>query len=714
MKKKLVNSIKLFLFIFFSIVYLELLFKIRLFENLNFDAELLKMFLFAFSYSAMIMFFIMFFKPKSVYVMTLSIMSFITFLFINQEIYNSIVNNFYSFAIAGDFALGLSFINKYLEAITFGMNTYFLPIVLLLLFSNLEYFTFDVEYESIKHPLLGIGVIILLFFASLQTIDETVEGSTSELVYSDMDLYTFMYNPQKALKKFGLLTYTQRDFFSLFRIDPLTEEDHETLLEEYLQEKYDELDYNRNEYSNMFHSSKNNKKNFILIMAESLDTYAIHPELTPTLYDFMQESAYFENYYSPLYYRSTADTEFMTQTSFFPDKNVTLSMDQYLENTLPYTLPKMFEKLGYKTYSFHNYTDYFYPRKQFHEQTLGYDHYFGAVELGMLPEPEGIINNHDWQSDLELFQLSLDAPIYNDFGEVVDTVSFLEDDYFFVNYITVSGHFRYSKNHEVAQLHYQTVETYFDDHPEEQRPDDSIIYYLATHMELDLGLQYLKEELIRTGKWDDTVIMVYSDHYAYGLDDNVIWEYDTMKNAEDRNPDMEIHNVPMMICVGDGATLETVSCDGQPELTGTIPNYMSSIDILPTVANLFGLPLNYKYAFGKDVFSFEENFVRFGDMSFVNEYMYYDSLSEEYSFKESFILDTVPNSFDLYSNNISIGLYLSDDYYIAPEGYESKEEYIQVYMENYMKLINAEMVRDYQYNVSLLQLDFFKPPENEE
>ena len=68
-------------------------------------------------------------------------------------------------------------------------------------------------------------------------------------------------------------------------------------------------------------------------MAESLDTFAIHPILTPTLYDLKSNYAYFENYYSPLYYRSTADTEWMVQTSFYPNKNVTLSMEAYVNNT---------------------------------------------------------------------------------------------------------------------------------------------------------------------------------------------------------------------------------------------------------------------------------------------------------------------------------------------------------------------------------------------
>ncbi len=110
-------------------------------------------------------------------------------------------------------------------------------------------------------------------------------------------------------------------------------------------------------------------------MAESFDYMAIHETLTPTLFRLKNEYPSLDNYYSPLYYRSTADSEFMTQTSLFPNKNVTLSMDAYMENTFPYTMASIFNNAGYETFSYHNYIDYFYPRREFHTQTLGYGTY---------------------------------------------------------------------------------------------------------------------------------------------------------------------------------------------------------------------------------------------------------------------------------------------------------------------------------------------------
>ncbi len=149
----------------------------------------------------------------------------------------------------------------------------------------------------------------------------------------------------------------------------------------------------------------------------------------------------------------------------------------------------------------------------------------------------------------------------------------------------MSQHFQYNDSHEVATLHIDTVRDYIASSGEEI--PEVMQYYLATAIELDLALQSLMDTLEANNKLDDTVIMIYGDHYAYGMDESVIWQYDSYK--EDNNT-IDLHNVPMMIF------------DQDKSLPLTVSNYMSSIDIMPTVANLFGLTMNYKYVFGKDIF----------------------------------------------------------------------------------------------------------------
>jgi len=619
LKKNYTSQIILFAFIFISIIYLEMLFKVRVL-SLSFDINLLRIFLFSLSYSIYMMFVVMFFKTRAVSLIMFILTFIISFLYFNQEIYNSFVDGFYSVTIAGDFKMGLSFLNDYFLSITFFHIFYLVPLISLFLLQRYKLIDFNVEYISIKQPLIVLMIGFLSFFLTFQSIDEESVEYADTISYSDMDLYTYIHNQQDALKKFGLLTYTQRDFFSLFRTDPLSEAEYKVLLDAYF-----ESDGVRapNDFSRIL-----SDKNFILIMAESLDTFAINEHLTPNLYDIKTNYTYFENFYAPLYYRSTADTEFMVQTSLYPDKNVTLTMDAYKDNTFPDTLPKMFGEKGYSSYSFHNYTDYFYPRTQFHEDTLGYDIYYGSDALGMLPNPpEGrIVNDHIWQSDLEMMELAVPK--------------FIDDERFFINFITVSGHFRYNEGHEMVQINLSTVEDYeteFDiDLP------DIIKYYLAANIELDKAIGHLIDELTAADKLDDTVIMIFGDHYAYGIDEDIIWDYDTEDHKIDGS-DMDIHNVPLLIRSESNL------------LNGVMDQYMSSIDILPTISNLFGLSLNYSRVFGVDIFReiptegagvFDVNVVRFADMGFISKYFDYNSLTEDYTIVDEFCIEE--NLIELY------------------------------------------------------------------
>jgi phosphoglycerol transferase MdoB-like AlkP superfamily enzyme len=634
MNKNLKNTLIIFLFMALSIAYYEMVFKMRVLM-LNFDITLWRAVTFGVAYSLFILFILKFFRTKISMILFYIFNGIILFDFFNQEIYSSWFKGFFSLSVTSDVKEGLSFLNDYFESLEMSQILYFLPLILIIVAHKMKWFTFEIEYDRLKHPLIILLFAFLTFAYSVGTISQEIEaGIDEDIAYSDRDLYTNVYNSQTTVKKFGLLTYTYRDFMNLFIKDPLTDSEYEVLLADYLENR---PEHETNTYTNLF-----TNKNFILIMAESLDTYAINEELTPTLWRLKNEYAYFDNYYSPLYYRSTADTEFMVQTSVYPDKNVTLSMESYIGNTFPYTLPKLFSAKGYNTYSFHDYTDYFYPRTQFHSETLGYDVYYGSEALGLLDNPpEGsIINNHIWQSDLEMMELAIPK--------------FIDDDKFFVNMLTVSGHFRYTKNHEIGSLHEQEVL----DYEERNGIDlpDTIFWYLAANIELDRALEYLINELEDANKMDDTVIMIFGDHYAYGVGDETIWEYDTIKEDYD---EMDIHNVPMIL-VSNSYMLD------EP-----VENYMSSIDIIPTVSNLFGLPLDYQAVFGTDALSTGEHIVRFSDMSFVSKDFRYESLSEQY-----IIVDEA----------------------VTPE---------------YLLEINFRILNDYKYNLLLLHYDYFREEDEE-
>ncbi len=636
MSKNLKNSILVFGFFLISITYLELVFKIRVL-TLTSEMAVGRILLFNLAYSIFILFFLKFFNQVTVKRISYVLLIIITFLYINQELYSIFYKGlFLSLNTMKDAGMGWSFLDKYLQNMSFGLILYFVPFIILFLLNNIKFISFQIAYKSLRSPLYFLLGFSFTFFVALQTIDEEVPHPELDFSYSDMDLYTFNFDPQTSIKRFGLLTYTQRDFFSLFREDPLTEDQHEILLDNYFEAK---PTHYANTYTNIFRD-----KNLILITAESLDTFAINETLTPNLYNLKENYSYFENYYSPLYYRSTADTEFQVQTSFYPDKNVTLTMESYIENDFPNTMPKLFSQRGYSTYSFHNYTDYFYPRKEFHEDTLGYDQYLGAVDLGIFESENDVtMGNHQWPSDLELMEKAIPY--------------FINEDKFFANIHTVSGHLNYNENHPQGIKHIDAVEQYEIDNgitlPEE------IKWYLAANMELDAAIGYLMEELAAAGKLEDTVIIMFGDHYAYGVDEQTIWDYDDVK--EDNN-ELDLHNVPFFIINND----PSINIFNENK-----DNYMSSIDIMPTVANLFDLRLDYNHVFGIDALASEDNIVRFADLSFVSKSFSYDSISEVYEIDESTI---------------------------TPE---------------YLKILKQKIINDYINNLSALEYDYFKDDDEE-
>lgn len=101
------------------------------------------------------------------------------------------------------------------------------------------------------------------------------------------------------------------------------------------------------------------------------------------------------------------------------------------------------------------------------------------------------------------------------------------------------------------------------------------------------------ERLEADGILEDTVLVFFTDHYGkYMTNHEFVKE---MKGVE--NTDM-LCETPFFIYHSgtDAQVVETIS---------------STVDILPTLANMFGLKTDYRYYTGVDVFSNEEHYVVF-------------------------------------------------------------------------------------------------------
>ncbi|TVP94898.1 MAG: LTA synthase family protein [Acholeplasmatales bacterium] len=576
-------------------LFLELTFKTRLLHlefrmQHFFSLDVLRNILFTVTYGFFVLLFLKLFKSRTVKYLFVVFILLLVVLYFSQDIYYLIANNFYSFAFSGELATGLTFFYRLPQSLTWGHLWYLIPIISLYLFLRLAHVkkldVFNIRYTRVHQPFIYAVLAGVFLFVSISTISADRDPDNI-FDFSDYDLYIQPVVPHTAMRKFGLLSYARIDIQNALtsRSESV---DEDIRIEDYFASR---TGHELNVMTRRF-----TDKNFIMIMAEALDTYALDPDLMPNLYALSQNAWTFDNFYAPLYYRNTADTEFMVQTGFYPNRNVQLSMEAYVDNTFPYTLPNLFNMRNYATFAYHNFSDHFYPRETFHPDTLGYDAYFGPDDMGLItpPNSERDARGHYWHSDLQMFENTLPA--------------LLEQDKFFGYYLTVTGHLPYEPSrHDYALKHIDTIEAILAQKGLEDLEDD-IKYYHAAQWEFDLAIGYLMATLEASGRLEDTVIAIFGDHYAYGLSQQDIWEYDTKKESR---TELGIHNVPFMIYHA-GLTPKTFA------------ETFSSVDILPTLANMFNLPLDYKTVMGEDAFNSIQNRVVFSSMSFLTDTYFYE------------------------------------------------------------------------------------------
>ena len=317
----------------------------------------------------------------------------------------------------------------------------------------------------------------------------------------------------------------------------------------------------KNKYTGLFKD-----KNLIFITAEGFDAIAVDENLTPTLYKMANNGYVFKNYYQPLFTVSTSDGEYMNLTSLVPKEGV-WSFYRSSNIYLPFGIGRMFKNAGYETVNaYHDHTYSFYDRDKSHPN-LGFDKYVGCGN-GL----EKLINCKIWpESDIEM----IDATI-NDY---------INSETFMTYYMTVSGHLNYSFNDNM--MAYKNKDLVKD-----LPYSNNVKAYIASNIELDHALEKLINYLTETDKLDDTVIVLSPDHYPYGLKDNELNEV----SKTDRSDKFEKFHTSLIIY------------NSEIEKPIKVSKYVSSIDVLPTVYNLFGIEYDSRLLMGTDAFSDSRHF----------------------------------------------------------------------------------------------------------
>lgn len=569
-------------------------------------------------------------------------------IFIIQITYKDLMGKFVNLTLLTEAERGAEFIGIYVSRLKLAYLIFFIPLIIFLLYFKKKKIEIKGNIRNTRILLLCIAILSCLFiFGTLNMSSFENEYS----IYTDKELYENPTFFDLAIYRFGLLTSARLDitYFILGNevIDePVISDNEEKDNKD--EEKNVEYDYNilndldleelinneENEqvknlhlyFKNADSTIQNDKtgifkdKNLILILAESLDEIAIHPEVTPTLYKMTKESYYFNNYYSPIMYKlTTGDAQFIVDTSLAPDSKK-WSINKYNKNDYHFSLPNLFNEIGYYTSAYHNWNDRYYNRGGF-LPNLGYNDYFDIEDLKIKNE-----FHPNFPSDIPLVEKSLEH--------------FINEDKFFSYIISVSGHLPYSKGQKIAKKNWEYVK--------DLEVNNKTKSYYAAIVEFDRALEKLLEELENNGKLDDTVIAVYADHYPYGLTKEEVQEAST----RNRDKYYNIHRVPFFIW----------SKDIEPEV---IEKPVSNFDVLPTLANLFGLEYDSRFMFGKDVFSDSEHIVTFADSSWLTEKGRFNALTGNFEpFGEAVDGEYIKKINDKVKNRLGLSVQmLKNDYF---------------------------------------------------
>ena len=374
-----------------------------------------------------------------------------------------------------------------------------------------------------------------------------------------------------------------------------------------------------NEYTGLYKD-----KNLIVIMMESVNDIIINKEDYPNFYKLYSEGWHWENNYSPRNSCSTGNNEMSGMTSLYSIYN-TCTANIYKDNTYFESIFNLFNKNNYYTFSAHDYSEHYYYRHIIHSN-MGSQKYYGVEELGI----DYSSQYKNWASD-------------EDFMKVVnDIINNVDSDKFMAWLTTVSSHqpYYYSSIEGDKYLSlYDNLDLKID-----------LKRYKSKLKILDNALGILIDGLTASGKLDDTVIVLFGDHYPYGLSTNTInsvLDYDTGVDYESERVPFVIYNSKM-----------------EPKV---FKEYTSYVNILPTVANLFGLNYDPRLYMGTDLLSKDyKSLVVFADGSWKNEYAYYNASKSdiEYFTDKTYSIEELQQINNNISNKINMSsLAIKNNYF---------------------------------------------------
>jgi phosphoglycerol transferase MdoB-like AlkP superfamily enzyme len=323
-------------------------------------------------------------------------------------------------------------------------------------------------------------------------------------------------------------------------------------------------------------------RNVILLSLESLQSFVINEklngeEITPFLNDLINESYYFENFYHQTGQGKTSDSEFIVDNSLYP---LGRGAVYFTNSSNEYTAtPELLKDYGYYSTIFHANNKSFWNRDIMYN-TLGYDRFFDVNDYEVTEE-----NSIGWGlKDKDFMEQSV---------QHIDNLP----QPFYTRLITLTNHFPFELGEEDKLI------DEFDSNSK------TLNQYIPTVRYMDESIKHFFEKLKETDVYENSIIILYRDHYGISENHNVAMEKFLGKEITPFET-IQLQRVPFIVHI-PGVT------DKEPQ---TISKVAGQIDIRPTIMSLLGIDTSEQIQFGTDVFSDEKlSFTVLRDGSFITE-----------------------------------------------------------------------------------------------
>ena len=519
-------------------------------------------------------------KGKILYIIFF-IISFI--IFITNNIYYSMTGTFFDFSLLLLASEGSEY---FLDAILkCNIWVYISSIIIIVCFIfGIKYFK-ENKKTNLKRIIKIFFIFLILHFITPLLLGKANDNLDWSTWRNPRNIYINFNDNNKSMMISGIYEYSVRNFYITFiKAKKTTNEEDITFLKE---------EYSKEEESyNTKYTGKYKDKNLIILQLEGTDNWLITEEDTPTLYNMMKDSINFTNHFS--YYNgggSTFNSEFAVNTGFITPLSYTQNAYTFNKNYFPYSLANLFKNEGYSVNAFHMNNSEYYSRGT-NYKNWGYDNYYGLKDLGTYKN--------------DLYTLDRELILNETFNEKM----FSEEK--FVDYIiTYSGHLPFTTEKGVCKK--LITEDILKEENIEELPNDYILPSKTEEecarrqaKETDYMVELLLNNLKEKNLIDNTIIVVFTDHYLYTLSDQTILE-----KYKDTNNNL-INKTPFFIW-DDGNSKKKIT------------TVTSQLNILPTLINLFGLEYHPNYYIGYDALNPNYNgYVFFSDYSWYDGNVYVD------------------------------------------------------------------------------------------